>query len=164
MAPYSATARGIWLPTAPRARRCFVSSRAAVAELDGAIEWAQRRGWQVSFGWFSFLRGAAHQGCGELMEAMADLTRAADAYTPDARGVLALCLIERNDLAGAAEALTLADETARVQAASQCVSYVYALGRLRVARGELRWGLQTLLDCERLVEESHAPNPAARPN
>jgi DNA-binding CsgD family transcriptional regulator len=153
MAPYGAACETL----------LFVDPRAAVAELSRAIELSQRRGWQGAFGWFSFLRGAAHQSCGELIEAIADLERASDTYTPDACGVLALCLIERDDLAGAADALALPGDHQLRLAQDTCVSYVYALGRLKAAQGRLREGLDTLLECERLVGEINVPNPSARP-
>lgn len=104
---------------APYGAACYAllssgETDAAIAELGRAIDMSQRRGSPVAFGWFSMLRGRAYYFRGDLSEALADLESARSAYSdeyslglPDIRALLALCAIERDDLATAADALAL---------------------------------------------------------
>jgi DNA-binding CsgD family transcriptional regulator len=140
---------------------------AAIAELTRAIELSQRRGSPVGFGWFSLLRGTARYIRGDLLEALADLDSASGTYSdgyehglPAMHAHVALCLIERDDLAGAARALTLPGDQERWQAQPSFGNYLYALGRLRAAQGQPQAGLDTLLACGHAMRAWKIPNPA----
>jgi DNA-binding CsgD family transcriptional regulator len=139
----------------------------AIADLGRAIEFSQRQGSRVAFGRLSRLRGIAHYFRGDLLEALADLESArsthSDGYEhglPDTVAFLALCLIERDDPAGASAMLVLPGDLEQWRAQPSFISYLYALGRLRTIQGSLRDGLEILLDCEHLVKATNAPNPA----
>ena len=160
MGPYSAACHALAAAGEPAA---------AIDELDPAIELSQRRGLPVPFGWFSSIRGIAHYQLGHLIDAIADLEQASHVFDDahvhllhDPRPFLALCLIERDDLTGAGVALALTDgePSDELQRSSSC-SYLYAFGRFRIARGQLREGLAALLGCEHWVRVTNAPNPAA---
>ena len=141
------------------------SPNEAVAELTEAIALSQRRGSSIAFGWFSHMRGIARFTTGALLDAIADMESAWQAFvqaaagpTPDTRATLALARMERDDPAGAGEALGLTDG---VDAPLASCSFAYAVGRLRAANGHPSEGLQALMACERLNAEMRAPNPAA---
>jgi DNA-binding CsgD family transcriptional regulator len=143
---------------------------AVIGELDRAIELSQRRGSPVAFGQYSRLRGAAHYMRGELLEALADLESAINTYgegyhqgLPGTMGLIALCLIERGDLAGAARALLVQGDQERWQGQRSFAYYLHAHGRLSAAQGRLRQGLENLLRCERLAREMNFRNPAVVP-
>lgn len=140
---------------------------AAIAALGPAIELSQAQGSRLSFGRLSRLRGIAHCLHGDLPAALADLESArtthSDGYEhglPETLAFLALCSLERDDPAGAAALLELPGEPDRWRAQPSFVSYLFAAARVRLAEGELEAGLDLLLGCERLVEETGAPNPA----
>lgn len=140
---------------------------AAIAELGAAVEVSQRRGSRVAFGRVSRLRGIAHYLRGDLAEALADLDSArathGDGYDhglPETMGFLALCALERDDSADAAALLELPGDTRRWRAQPSYATYLFALGRLRATRGDLDDALAILLECEQLVRETNAPNPA----
>jgi hypothetical protein len=104
---------------------------------------------------------------GDLLEALADLDSASNTYgegyeqgLPETLAFLALCLIERDDLAGADRALVLPDDQERYRSQASFRSYLYALGRLRAARGQLREGLDTLLECGHAAQAWNFLNPA----
>jgi DNA-binding CsgD family transcriptional regulator len=159
--------------TGPYSAACYALAyagepAAAIAELTRAIELSQRRGSPVGFGWFCLLRGMARYLRGELVEALADLDSARNTHgegyehgMPATLAFLALCLIERDDPAAAARALALpGDQQERCRAQPSVASYLYALGRLRATRGQLREGLDTLLECGHAVRAWNVPNPA----
>jgi DNA-binding CsgD family transcriptional regulator len=134
---------------------------AMIAELNRAIELSQRHGSLVAFGQLSRLRGTAHYYSGALLDALADLESARSTYGEGHErwlhvtlGLLALCLLERNDLAAATRMLEL-------PGGSSFISYLYALGRVRAAQGKLREALDTLLECGHSVRVMNATNPAA---
>ena len=52
------------------------------------------------------------------------------------------------------------DEQERCRAQPSVASYLYALGRLRATRGQLREGLDTLLECGHAARAWNVPNPA----
>ena len=79
---------------------------------------------------------------------------------PGARALLALCLIDRDDLPGAARALESPDDQQRWRAQPTFISYLYARGQLKAAQGRLQEGLDTLLECGELVREMNFQNPA----
>ena len=140
---------------------------AAIDELDRAIELSQRQGWRVAFGWFSLFRGSAHYARGNLIAAIADLESARQAHTAEyARGQpvngawLALCLLERDDLPHAVEALELPGEM-ELSGAQPLISYHYARARLETARGRLSHAVAALIECERCARRMREPNPAA---
>ena len=142
-------------------------SDAAIAQLAQAIELSQRDGSPVAFGMFSLARGTAHYLRGELLEALADLDSASSTYgegyeqgQPETMAFLALCMIERGDLAGAARALELPGDQERYRAQASFRSYLYALGRLRATRGHLREGLDTLFECGHAARAWNFLNPA----
>ncbi|MGA2011941.1 MAG: AAA family ATPase [Solirubrobacteraceae bacterium] len=146
------------------------SPDAALDELDRAVELSQRHGSLVAFGWFSHLRGITQYQCGHLIDAIGDLEASMTAYLdgyghalPDTRAFLALCLIERDDLDAAVQALALADPDGLEPEAAQprSASYQYALGRLRAAHGRLEEALTAVMDCEPWVRATNADNPAA---
>jgi DNA-binding CsgD family transcriptional regulator len=98
---------------------------------------------------------------------MADLESArtthSDGYEhglPETMAFLALCSLERDDPAGAASLLELPGEPNRWRAQPSFVSYLVAAGRLRAAQGALEEGLEVLLECEQVVEQTSCPNPA----
>lgn len=159
--------------TGPYSAACYALAYAgdpasAIVELSNAIELSQRRGSPVGFGWFCLLRGMARYLRGELVEALADLDSARNAHgdgyehgMPATLAFLALCLIERDDLAAAECALALPeDQQERYRAQPSVASYLYALGRLRAARGQLREGLNTLLESGHAARVWNVPNPA----
>ncbi len=140
---------------------------AAIAELGPAIEWSQRHGSRVAFGRLSRLRGIAHYLRGDLLEAIADLdstrTTHSDGYEhglPETVGFLALCLLERDDPAGAAAVLELPGGLGRWRAQPSFASYLFALARLSATRGDHDGGLAMLLECGQLVRDANARNPA----
>ncbi|MGO9975574.1 MAG: helix-turn-helix transcriptional regulator [Solirubrobacteraceae bacterium] len=114
-------------------------------------------------------RGVARYMRGELFDAIADLESASDAYNdayalglPLTRAFLALCVLERGDLAGAAQHLALPG--GQEPWASQNASfgnYLFALGHLQGVTGEPRVGLDTLLECGRRLKALNSTNPAA---
>jgi DNA-binding NarL/FixJ family response regulator len=142
---------------------------AAIAGLNRGIESSQHCGSRVASGWFSLLRGIAHYTHGDLVAAMADLDVTSNAFDdeyaldlPATRAFRALCLIERDEIASAADALALpGDEDRWVAQPSSFISYLYALGRLRAAQGRPAAALDTLLECEKPVRQTNALNPAA---
>jgi DNA-binding CsgD family transcriptional regulator len=140
----------------------------ALAELDRAVELSQRRGSPVAFAWFSRVRGTARYFRGELLEALADLESASDAASegygqglPSARGLLAVCLIERDDPTGAASALVLPGDQQRWRSQAFFVTYLGARGRVEARHGKLREARDTLLECGRLAKAMNLANPAA---
>jgi DNA-binding CsgD family transcriptional regulator len=141
---------------------------AVIGELDRAIELSQRRGSAVAFRWFSLIRGMAHGLRGDLLNALVDLESAREAYSdgydhelPGTLALLALCLIERGDLTGAAAALRLPGDQTRWRAQFSIARYLYALGRFQAATGSLREALQTLLDGGEAATRMNFSNPAA---
>lgn len=157
--PYAAACYGLLYAGEPDA---------AIAQLARAIDLSQRHGSPVAFGVFSLARGTAHYLRGELLEALADLEGARSTYgegyeqgLPETLAFLALCLIERDDLAGAARALVLPADQERCRAQASFRSYLYALGRLRAARWQLRESLDTLLECGHAARAWNFLNPAA---
>ena len=139
----------------------------AIAELDRAVASSQRRGWQAAFGWFSLLRGMAAYLRGDLLATMADLESARNAQGAGygrgrilTRVLLGLCLLERDDIPRAADALSLPEE--EIPDNRPLISYRYALARLHIAQGRLREALSTLLECEQRVQRMNEPNPAAK--
>ena len=140
----------------------------AIVELDRAIASSQRRGWQAAFGWYSLLRGMAQYLRGDLLAAIADVESARNAQSAGygrgrilTRAILGLCLLERDDIAGAADALALPGEK-QLRETRPLISYLYALACLSTAQGRPREGLNTLLECERRVRRMNEPNPAAK--
>ena len=140
----------------------------AIAELNRAIAWSRRRAVPVAFRRFSLMRGIANYMRGEIGAALGDLASADGGYEegftrdfPAARAYRALCLIERDDLAGASDALAVSAAEEPLLRQGNRVSYVYALARLRSAHGELREALETVRECDELVRERGARNPAA---
>ena len=124
---------------------------AMIEELDRAIELSQRQGWRLAFGWLSLFRSTAHYARGDLIAAIADLESAQTAHTAGyARGRpvigawLALCLLERDDLPHAVEALELSGEVER-SGPQPSISYYYAHARLEVARGRLSHAIAALI-------------------
>lgn len=158
---------------APHGAACYAlmyadESDAAIAELDRAVELSQRRGSPVAFAWFSRLRGTARYFRGELLEALADLESASDAASegygqglPSARGLLAVCLIERDDPTGAARALMLPSDEPRWRSQVFFVTYLYGRARLEAQQGKHREALDTLLECGQLAKAMNLANPAA---
>ena len=144
--------------------------RAAIAELDRAIDLSRRWGSAVGFGWFSAARGAAHLRQGKLLEAIADFNAARavylDEYALGLRGVpglLAICLIERGELAEAAEVLASVADLEQWIAQPAYIAYLCAVGRLKAAQGNTTEALDALLECKHRVEAMSAPNPALAP-
>jgi DNA-binding CsgD family transcriptional regulator len=140
---------------------------AAIGALGPAIELSQARGSRVAFGRLSRLRGIAYYLRGDLAAALADLESArtthSDGYEhglPETLAFLALCSLERDDPAGAAALLELPGDPDRWRAQPSFVSYLFAAARVRVSDGALAEGLELLLDCKGLVEETNAVNPA----
>jgi DNA-binding CsgD family transcriptional regulator len=140
---------------------------AAIGALGSAIEFSQARGSRVAFGRLSRLRGIAHFLRGDLAAALADLESArtthSDGYEhglPETLAFLALCSLERDDPTGAAALLELPGDEARWRDQPFFVSYLFAAARVRVSEGALEPGLELLLECERLVQETSSPNPA----
>jgi DNA-binding CsgD family transcriptional regulator len=140
---------------------------AAIAELGPALEVSQARGSRIAFGRLSRLRGVAHYLRGDLLAALADLesarTAQSDGYDhglPETMAFLALCSLERDHPADAAALLELPGEQDRWRAQPSFVSYLVAAARVHVAQGALEEGLQVLLKCEPLVEETNCANPA----
>ena len=141
---------------------------AAIVEINRAIDLARRRGSRVAFGWLSLVRAGAYYFRGNLMQALADLHSTSDEYTdqyaldlPQTRALIALCLLDRDDLPGAMDAVRLPGDHGRWMPQPSFNSYLYALGRLKAAQGQLRDALDTLLECGRRVVEMNRPNPAA---
>jgi DNA-binding NarL/FixJ family response regulator len=134
-----------------------------------AVGWAPRRS-RAPLAWprfrlvWSHLRGIARYTQGDLTSAIADLESAGAAYLenadrplPDRQALLALFRLDRDDIPGAVEALSLGTDGA----VSRSCSSLFAAGSLKVAQGDLRAGLDALLACHRSVHEMNAPNPAA---
>jgi DNA-binding CsgD family transcriptional regulator len=159
MVPYGAACHALWFAG---------ELDAVIAELDRAVELSQRFGSVIGFIWFSRLRGIARFLRGDVLDALADLESAGAEHADgrarslvETRSVLALCLIERDDLAAAARALELPGGEERWQRQPAFRTYLYALARLQTVRGQIRGALDTLLRCEKLVRELNYPNPAA---
>lgn len=86
----------------------------ALRELDRAVLASQHRGSRPAVGWFSLIRAGVQYARGQLPDAIADIEQASEAsrevagsVTPRERSMLAICLVEREDLDGAEEALRL---------------------------------------------------------
>ena len=131
---------------------------------------SQARGSRVAFGRLSRLRGIAHYLRGDLAAALADLESARTTYSdgyehglPETLAFLALCSLERDDPAGAAALLELPGPSDRWRAQPFFVSYLFAAARVRASEGALEEGLELLLECERVVEETNSLNPAVNP-
>jgi len=140
---------------------------AAIADLTRGIEVSQGQGSRVAFGRLSRLRGIAHYFRGDLLEALADLDSArmshGDGYEhglTETVAFLALCVLERDDPAGAAALLELPGDPERWRAQPSFASYLFALGRTRAIQGSLDEGLDILLECEQFVRDTNSPNPA----
>ncbi|MGO9957197.1 MAG: helix-turn-helix transcriptional regulator [Solirubrobacteraceae bacterium] len=143
---------------------------AAITALNPAIELSQRLGAGASYSWLSFLRAVAHYLQGDFIDALADLDSPSNAHTDEyPRGLVethaltAMCLIERDDLTGAEEALSVPGGWERWTAQPGARIYPYALGRLRAAQGRLPEALDSFLKCEDLVRKLNFPNPAVSP-
>lgn len=140
----------------------------AIGECNRAIAWGQRRGARAALGRFSLLIGIGRYARGEIIDALEDLVSAGEAQEvgftrdfPAMRAFRALCLIERDDLVGAGEALAVSAADEPKLAEGHRISYLYATARLRSAHGDFPEALGTLLECDELVREVSAPNPAA---
>ena len=140
---------------------------AAIAELDRAIDLSRRRGSPVGFGWFSVSRGTAYFRKGNVLEAIADLDGAEADKHEYALGIhvlrpmLARCLLERGEVARAAELLAVPGEIEQWVAQPAYIVYLVVLGRVTAAQGKSREALDMLLDCEHRAREMNAQNPAA---
>jgi len=139
----------------------------AIAELGRGVEVSQAQGSRVAFGRLSRLRGIARYYRGDLLEALADLDSArtshGDGYEhglPETMAFLAMCVLERDDPAGAAALLELPGDPERWRAQPSFASYLFALGRTRVVQGSLDEALEILLECEQVVRDTNSPNPA----
>jgi DNA-binding CsgD family transcriptional regulator len=139
----------------------------AIADLTRGIEISQGQGSRVAFGRLSRLRGIAHYFRGDLLEALADLDSArmshGDGYEHGLTETVAfhaLCVLERDDPAGAAALLELPGDPERWRAQPSFASYLFALGRTRAIHGSLDEALDILLQCEQFVRETNSPNPA----
>ena len=140
------------------------------AALGRAIDLSQRQGSLVAYGHLSRVRGTAHYLRGDMLEALADQESAIATYSeeyehglPWTQAFLALCLKERGDLTGAARMLVLSGDEERWRAQPSFRTYLYALGRVRAAQGQLQEGLDTLLECGKEALAMNFPNPAASP-
>ena len=140
------------------------------AALGRAIDLSQRQGSRIAFGHLSRVRGTAHYLRGDILDALADLESAIETYSeeyehglPWTLAFVALCLLERGDLTGAARVLVLRGDEERWRAQPSFRTYLYALGRLRTAQGRLREGLDTLHACGEEALAMNFPNPAACP-
>ena len=141
---------------------------AALAALDSAVVASQKRGSRPAFGWFSFLRAASKYVRGYVRDAIDDLQQANDAMLavsgrirPDVRAMLAICLVECDQLKGAEEALVLSEEAqALLPMQPASITYNFALGRLRFAQGEFEQALEILLRCEEWASKTNNLNPA----
>jgi DNA-binding CsgD family transcriptional regulator len=141
---------------------------AAIGECDRAIAWSRQRGARVALGFVSRVRGIARYERGAISDALADFATASELHEegftrgfPATRGFRALCLLEQDDLDGAADALAVGAAQEPLLAEGTRLSYLYATARVRSARGELRQGLDVLRECEELIRQAGAPNPAA---
>ena len=159
IAPYSAACIALAVAGQPHA---------LIDELDRAIEHSQRAGSAAAFRWLSLIRGTAHLLRGDLLDAVADLYSARETLSegydhelPGTMALLALCLLERGDIAGAEHALRLPGDQTRWKAQFSIPRYLYALGRLQAATGSLREGLATLLECGAAASAMNFTNPAA---
>jgi len=153
--------------SACHALRIAGEPNAVIHELDGAIALSQRKGWRMAFGWLSLFRGTAHYARGNLIAAIADLESAKHAHMAGyARGRpvigawLALCLLERGDVAHAVEALELPGEM-EASGVQPFISYYYARARLEAVRGRLSHAVAALSECEQRARRMREPNPAA---
>ena len=140
---------------------------AAIAELDRAIDLSRRRGSPVGFGWFSVSRGYAYLRKGNVLEAIADLEGAEADKHEYTLGIqvlntlLARCLMERGEVARAAEVLAVPGEIGQWVAQPGYIGYLVMLGTVTAAQGKTREALDMLLGCEQRVKEMNAQNPAA---
>ena len=140
---------------------------AAIAELDRAIDLSRRRGSPVGLGWFSVSRGYAYIRKGNVLEAIADLEGAEADKHEYTLGIqvlntlLARCLMERGEVARAAEMLAVPGEIEQWVAQPGYIGYLVVLGAVTAAQGKTREALDMLLGCEQRVKEMNAQNPAA---
>ena len=140
---------------------------AAIAELDRAIDLSRRQGSPVGFSWFSVSRGYAYLRKGNVLEAIADLEGAeADKheYTLGIqvlKTILARCLMERGEVARAAEMLAVPGEIEQWIAQAGYIAYLVVLSQATAAQGKSRQALDMLLDCDHRVKNMNAQNPAA---
>ena len=82
---------------------------------------------------------------------------------PGTRALLALCLIERDDLTGAARVLVLPGDDVRWRFQPFFVAYLYAVARLRAEQEMRRDALDTLVECGQVAQAMNLANPAATP-
>ena len=72
-----------------------------------------------------------------------------------------LCLIERDDLTGAARVLVLPGDDVRWRFQPFFVAYLYAVARLRAEQEMRRDALDTLVECGQVAQAMNLANPAA---
>jgi len=139
----------------------------AITALGRGIEVSQGQGSRVAFGRLSRLRGIAHYLRGDLLEALADLDSVrmshSDGYEhglTETVAFLALCMLERDDPAGAAALLELPGDPDRWRVQPSFASYQFASARTRAVQGNLDEGLEMLLECGQLARDTNSPNPA----
>jgi DNA-binding CsgD family transcriptional regulator len=143
---------------------------AAVIELARAIDLSQRQGSELAFRQLCLVLATAHFLRGELMEALADLesvhrtdSERCEPGLSESLALLSACLLERDDLAGATRAVRLLGDQEGQLGQPSLRIYQYALGRLRVAQGQLREGLESLLACGHTATAINLANPAVSP-
>jgi DNA-binding CsgD family transcriptional regulator len=138
---------------------------------DASLTAAHRQGSAFAYAAAHVFRGKTFLRSGELADAEAASREAIEACR--AWGIefgrmyptafLAEALIERGDLAGAAEAIDRAGFGGEIPDTGHAIYVYFARGRLRVRRGELEPALADLLEVGRRYEAIGGQNPAFLP-
>jgi DNA-binding CsgD family transcriptional regulator len=134
--------------------------------LDAVVTSAHERGAVLAFGTLSHVRAHAFHRLGRLDDAIVDAQSTLDTARygwepelPAVHAVLALCLIERDELAAAAAAIDLPGGEERWSETFTWGDLLEARGRLRLAHGEDEAALDDFLACGNRLEPlgaSHA--------
>ncbi len=138
--------------------------------LSAVIASARERGAVLAFGTLSHVRAHALHRLGRLDDAIVDAQSTLDTVRygwepelPGVHAVLALCLIERDELEAAAAAIDLPGGEEQWSETFTWSDLLEARGRLRLARGEDDAALDDLLACGERLEPLGASHPAVVP-
>jgi DNA-binding CsgD family transcriptional regulator len=140
----------------------------AIPAYDELIEQSRRAGWPIVFALLSARRSQLHHLRGAIPDAIADAQAAIDAgssfgpsrVAPTLYGTLARALLDAGDVHDAERALASGAVGDQIPALLPFFPLIDGRGRLRLAQGDLRAGIDDLLAGYQLLARFAMTNPA----